>query len=68
MSSEVREIEPYEGKYRIWSDGRVERRTAAERWVEVKQFGDPPRVTLFRLGQRWRPYVKTLLDRVGFGA
>lgn len=60
---EPRLIPEYGTKYRVWPDGRVERRHQSK-WVEVSQWDDPPRVTLFRLGTRWQPRVHTLVDRL----
>lgn len=32
-------------------------------WRQVAAWGEPKRVTLYRLGERWRPYLHTLVAR-----
>lgn len=61
-----RTIQGYGDKYLVYPDGRVTRVGSDGEEVEVAQWGEPPRVTLYRLGRRWQPRVSTLLERVGF--
>lgn len=55
-------LEGFGKKYRLWSDGELDR-WGGEGYVEVSTYGSPPRVTLYRLGQRYRPYLHTLLRK-----
>lgn len=62
---EARRIPGYGEKYLITRDGKIRRRVDGSwnTYVDVAQWGDPARVTLYRVGYRWQPLVSTVLDR-----
>lgn len=60
---ELRPIEGYGDKYLVGEDGVIFRNDE-DTLTRVAQFGDPPRVTLYRNGKRYQPYVKTLVRRL----
>jgi hypothetical protein len=61
----MKKIPGYGDKYRLCKDGRVFRRAADGRFVEVAQSGDPPRVRLSNGAKKYtRKYVHLLLDEV----
>ncbi len=61
---EARKIPGYGSKYLVSEDGRVLRLNDDDIYEDVAQRGDPPRVTLYRLGKRYRPYVHSLVEEL----